>query len=143
MSEEPTASRELAETIASLAPVLQSGTFVFCSMFNTSGSQDAISVSRAIFVEDEGLSMIMPRTEAVRLGMIFDPTFRQIPLMVDSTLDSVGLTASVTSALAVKDISANVVTASQHAHLFVPSRDADRAVDALRELQQQAQAAFV
>jgi len=129
----------LTEQIASLAPLLQSGTFVFCSVLNNAIAREAMSVAVASFVEDEGLSLILPRTEAVRLGLIFDMTMRQITLMVYSDLDGVGLSATVAGALAEKGIPANIVAAAQHDHLFVPSRQADDAMAALRDLQKYAQ----
>ena len=130
----------LTETLASLSPVLQSGTFVFCSVLHNADAREAMSVSLATFAEDEGLSLILPRTEAVRLGLIFDATMRQITLMVYSDLDGVGLTACVAGALADHGIPANVVAATMHDHVLVPSRQADAAMEVLRDLQKEAQA---
>ena len=139
MNEVSTGHLRLTEQIASLAPLLQPGTFVFCSVLHNAVSGEAMSVAVSSFVEDEGLSLILPRTEAVRLGMIFDMTMRQITLMVYSDLDGVGLSAAVAGALAEKGIPANIVAATQHDHIFVPSRKADVAMEALRDLQQRAQ----
>jgi hypothetical protein len=47
---------------------------------------------------------------------------------VDSSLEAVGLTAAVAGALAAAGISANVVAAFHHDHVFVP---ADRGVEAM------------
>ena len=130
----------LDEMLTSLAPVLQPGTFVFCSTFLNNDAKEAMAVAKAVFVEDEGLSIILPRTEAVRLGMIFDTTWRQITLMVYSSLEGVGLTAAVATKLADHGIPANIVAATHHDHVFVPARQADEAVEALRTLQREAQA---
>jgi hypothetical protein len=46
----------------------------------------------------------------------------------------VGLTAAFAAALTREGISANVVAAFHHDHIFVPERDADRAMEALRAL---------
>ena len=81
----------LTDQIASLAPLLQPGTFVFCSVLHNATAREAMAVAVSSFVEDEGLSLILPRTEAVRLGLIFDMTMRQITLMVYSDLDGIGL----------------------------------------------------
>lgn len=139
MNEASSGHISLTEMIAELAPVLQPGTFVFCSVLHNADSRDAQSVAVGSFVEDEGLSLILPRTEAVRLGLIFDMTMRQITLMAYSELDGVGLSATVAGALAEKGIPANIVAAAQHDHIFVPSRQADEAMEELRELQQYAQ----
>jgi hypothetical protein len=139
MDDSSSDSWTLTDQIASLAPVLQPVTFVFCSILNNETAKDAIAVAIGSFVEDEGLSLILPRTEAVRLGLIFDMTMRQITLMVYSNLDGVGLSATVAGALAEKGIPANIVAAAQHDHIFVPSRQADDAMKVLRDLQQYAQ----
>ena len=139
MNEMLSGHQSLTKTIASLSPVLQPGTFVFCSVLHNAVSRDAMSVAVGSFVEDEGLSLILPRTEAVSLGLIFDMTMRQITLMVYSELDGIGLSATVAGALTEKGIPANIVAATQHDHIFVPSRKADAAMEALRDLQQQAQ----
>jgi hypothetical protein len=52
-------------------------------------------------------------------------------LTVHSSLDAVGLTAAVAGKLAEHGISANVVAASYHDHIFVPR---DKAEQALRLL---------
>lgn len=139
MADDQTPMADLNDTLASLAPILQPGTFVFCSVLHKADAREAMSVARASFAEDEGLSLILPRTEAVRLGLIFDMTMRQITLMVYSALDGVGLSAAVASALAERGIPANIVAAAQHDHIFVPTRQADDAMEVLRELQRKAQ----
>ncbi len=142
MSETSTLQPELLTTLVSLSPVLQPGTFVFCSVLHNATAREAMSVAVASFVEDEGLSLILPRTEAVRLGLIFDMTMRQITLMVYSDLDGVGLSAAVSGELADHSIPANIVAATQHDHIFVPSRQADKAMEILRDLQKFAQDQF-
>ena len=64
---------------------------------------------------------------------------RQITLMVFSALEGVGLTASVAKALEKKRIPTNVVAATLHDHIFVPSNRAEDAMKALRALQRKAQ----
>lgn len=49
----------------------------------------------------------------------------------NSTLESIGLTATVAAALTGAGISANVVAGYAHDHLFVPHDRADEAVAAL------------
>lgn len=139
MNNGATPIEDLTQIVSSLTPVLQPGTYVFCSVFYNADAAEAISVSIATILEDEGVSLILPRTEAVRLGLVFDSTFRRITLMVNSSLDAIGLTATVAGALAQKNIAANVVAGTHHDHIFVPSRMADEAVEVLRELQAEAQ----
>ena len=59
---------------------------------------------------------------------------KRIILEVHSSLEAVGLTASVASALAEAGISANVVAAYYHDHIFVPKASADRALAVLQAL---------
>ena len=48
-----------------------------------------------------------------------------------SSLIAVGLTAAVSGTLAAHNISANIIAAFFHDHLFVPQEDAERALAAL------------
>ena len=128
--------------IANMAPVLQPGVFVFSSVINREVAMEAILVARAMFVEDEGFSLILPRNEADRLGLSYDMRLRQITLMVFSALEGVGLTAAVAEALEKKGIPANIVAATLHDHVFVPSNRADEALQVLRDLQRAAQSAM-
>ncbi len=125
--------------IANMTPVLQPGLFVFCSVLNNDDAKSAMSVALGSFAEDEGLSLILPKGEADRIGLSYDTPMRQITLMVFSSITGVGLTAAVASGLAREKIPANVVAASQHDHIFVPARQADAAMDTLRALQSRAQ----
>ena len=55
--------------------------------------------------------------------------FRRITLGVRSSLEAVGLTAAVAAALTDAGISANVVAAFHHDHVFVPADRAEAALD--------------
>ena len=90
----------------------------------------------AAFAEDEGLTLVLERGRAESAGLAFEGVMRRITLSVMSSLEAVGLTAAVAGALAEAGISANVVAAFHHDHVFVPAGDADRAVEVLRGLQQ-------
>jgi hypothetical protein len=124
--------------IASMTPVLQPGLFVFCSMIHNDDAEAALRLARGAFAEDEGMSLILPKSDADRLGLTYDSEMRQITLMVFSSLTGIGLTAAVATELARDKIPANVVAATQHDHVFVPSRYAERAMTLLRNLQARA-----
>ncbi len=124
--------------IASMTPILQEGVFVFCSMLHNDDAKAAMRLARGAFAEDEGMSLILPKADADRLGLTYSSEMRQITLMVYSSLTGVGLTAAVATELAREKIPANVVAATQHDHVFVPSKHADRAMDLLRDLQARA-----
>jgi hypothetical protein len=58
---------------------------------------------------------------------------------VHSSLQAVGLTAAVASELAAHNISANVIAGTHHDHVFVPSSDANRALELLKSMSDRAQ----
>jgi len=81
----------------------------------------------ALVREDEGLTSIHADP---------DGEWARISLDVHSSLDAVGLTATLSSRLAKHGISANIVAAVNHDHLFVPwdrREDALAALDSLQE----------
>ena len=78
--------------------------------------------------------MIIYRKKAVLAELTFESVFRAITLTIHSSLDAVGLTAAVASKLSEKGISANVVAAYYHDHIFVPTQKANSAMKALKEL---------
>ena len=92
------------------------------------------------FREEEGMTLVLRPEEAGRLGLPQAPVFRRITLGVHSSLEGVGLTAAVATALAGKGISANMVAAFYHDHVFVPADRAEEALACLRDLQRGAQA---
>ena len=61
--------------------------------------------------------------------------YRLITLNVHSSLDAVGLTAAFSAKLTEKNISANVIAAYYHDHIFVPKEKAEQALNAILELQ--------
>jgi uncharacterized protein len=116
---------DLETLLAALEPRLQPDEFVFCSVPEVMG--DPICVFREV----EGLTLILRRGEAERLGLEFTYPCRMITLAVHSSLEAVGLLARITALLAERGISVNAVSAYHHDHLFVP---ADRAEEALAAL---------
>jgi len=54
--------------------------------------------------------------------------------MVHSSLDAVGLTAAVSGRLAAHGISANMIAAYYHDHIYVPQNKAQLALQVLAEL---------
>ncbi len=80
------------------------------------------------------MTLILPAEAAAESGLAASAPMRMITLTVHSSLEAVGLTAAVSAALAQEKISANVVAAFHHDHIFVPSRDAERTVLVLKSL---------
>ena len=73
--------------------------------------------------EAEGVTIVRPGEGWAR-----------ITLTIHSSLEAVGLTAAVAAALAARGISANMIAAVHHDHVFVPWERREEAMTALREL---------
>lgn len=123
---------ELDELLSSMEPKLLAQEFVFCTVSGILA--DYISLSPlATFTEQEGLTLVLEKSLAQGAGLKFEGSFRQITLTVHSSLEAVGLTAAVSKKLADKGISANVIAAYYHDHIFVQSAKAEEALCALTE----------
>ena len=81
----------------------------------------------AVIREDEGVTVILTRAVADRLGLAYDYVAARITLRVNSTLTDVGLTALFSRTLAESGISCNVIAGLAHDHLFVDWDQAARA----------------
>ncbi|GAA5524564.1 hypothetical protein Maes01_01121 [Microbulbifer aestuariivivens] len=128
----------LGTLLQSLEPQLLDGCYVFCAL----DDEQAERLWRAclcLFREREGWSAVMESDTAEREGLEASIGFRQITLQVYSSLQAVGLTAAVAGELAEAGISANVVAALNHDHIFVPQARAEEALQCLRGLRNRAQ----
>ena len=127
----------LSTLIRNMSPQLNPGQYVFCTLDDATRLQGSVPLGS--FREQEGLTVILERDEADRLGLSYDYTAAWITLQVHSSLSAVGLTAAFAAALAQAGVSCNVVAGYFHDHLFVASEDAERAVSTLRALAANAQ----
>lgn len=123
---------DLAKLIRTMRPELNQGEFVFCTFDSL---QPALSLDPiCIFHEKEGVTAILSKTQADAAKISYSATFAWITLTVHSSLEAVGLTAVFSNALADANISCNAVAAFHHDHIFVPTKDAVRAMDVLQNL---------
>jgi len=83
----------------------------------------ALGDAFAMIREAEGVTIVRPGEGWAR-----------ITLNIHSSLEAVGLTAAVAAALAARGISANMIAAVHHDHVFVPWERREEAMTALREL---------
>jgi len=126
---------DLELLLRSMEPDLSAEEYVFALV----GEVDPRAAGAwATVLEDEGLTLILEKRRAERLGLPSAPPFRRITLLVRSSLEAVGLTAAVSSALAREGVSANVVAAYCHDHVFVPSLRAEEALALLKSLSRRA-----
>jgi hypothetical protein len=123
---------ELDELLKSMTPEIQHGEYVFCTV--KGNCRDYVHLNPlGFFVEAEGLTLILPVETAEQARFTYGSTFKQITLTVHSSLDAVGLTAAVAAKLSSYGISANVVAAYYHDHIFVQAEKADEALMALQQ----------
>lgn len=125
---------DLAALLAGLEPVLVEGEFVYVTVPADRVEEYLPLKPIGLFFEREGLTLILPEQAAVKAGFEASAPLRCITMMVHSSLEAVGLTAAMATALTKQGISANVVAANYHDHIFVPTADAERAVQALKSL---------
>lgn len=115
-------------------PKLLDGEFVFCTFPEKTYGDLADLNPIASYLEDEGLSLLIKKSQADSANIRYESTFKGISLSVHSSLDAVGLTAAIATALAEHGIPANVVAAHFHDHIYVPANKAEIALKLLREL---------
>jgi hypothetical protein len=131
--------RDTQAMLAGMTPVLAEGEFVFCTTPDAARAAQAMAAALGVFREDEGVTLILERSDALVRGFAAALPMRRIVLGVTSALDGVGLTAAVSSALATHGIPCNMVAAFHHDNVFVPTGMADRAMAVLRQVQEDAE----
>ncbi|MFJ7493587.1 ACT domain-containing protein [Streptomyces sp. NPDC097727] len=127
-----TGESDLRTLLSGLRPELNPGRHVFATAPDgvmPEGVNPVVTVT-----EPEGLTLVLPETEAVSTGLRYDYVAGWITLRVHSALDAVGLTAAVSLALTDAGLSCNVVAGFHHDHVFVPYDRAGEAVDVLKAL---------
>ncbi|MCA9947333.1 MAG: ACT domain-containing protein, partial [Anaerolineales bacterium] len=107
---------------------------VFCPMGNGRYGDHPELEPIASFMEAEGLTLVIPKHRADAYGIPYGAVFKCITLSVHSSLEAVGLTAVIATKLAEHNISANVIAAFYHDHVFVQNGRAEEALAALEEL---------
>ncbi|HGM5553535.1 TPA: ACT domain-containing protein [Pseudomonas putida] len=122
----------LTTLLRSMSPQLNAGEYVFCTLRDGQLPSGVEIVGS--FREQEGLTVILQRSQAEHAGFAFDYVAAWITLNVHSALEAVGLTAAFASALGKAGISCNVIAGYYHDHLFVGQADAERAMQVLRDL---------
>ena len=125
---------DLEVILRGLAPQTRAELYVFCTVQDGTYGDFAQSKPLACFQESEGLTLVLTQGAADREGLRYAGTFRCITLGVHSSLEAVGLTAAISSALAADGISANMMAGVYHDHLFVPSDRLEQALQVLNGL---------
>ncbi|WP_321907920.1 ACT domain-containing protein [Paraburkholderia sp. J11-2] len=123
---------DLAKLCATMKPVMAPAVYVYCSFpeFNIPTGLPCLCTFR----ESEGLTAIVERTEAQRLGVCYTYAARLITLSVHSSLNAVGFIAVISRTLAEAKIPCNIIAGYYHDHLLVPVDQADEAMTQLHEI---------
>ena len=117
----PSGETDLRRLLDTLSPRLDTERFTFA----TTEAFAADETTFALIREDEAVTHV--RADP-------DGDWARITLTVQSSLEAVGLTAAVASALGERGIPANFIAAKFHDHLFVPWNRREEALQALRAL---------
>ncbi len=129
-----TGETDLSKMLASLAPKLRDEEYIFCTFPQATYGDHSELEPIASFMEAEGLTVVIPRHRAEAHGIPYEAVFKCITLSVHSSLEAVGLTAVIATKLAEKGISANVIAAFYHDHVFVQANRAEATISALIDL---------
>jgi acyl-CoA reductase-like NAD-dependent aldehyde dehydrogenase len=124
---------DLSKLLGSMSPELMPDEYVFCS--GQGEYRDFHELSPlASYREAEGLTLVVLKEVAIANKLPFESVFRVITLTIHSSLDAVGLTAAVSTKLAGKGISANVIAGQRctaSSRLIVTEGIHDAFVDAM------------
>lgn len=126
---------DLQQLIANMEPVLNEGEYVFVSV------SDITTIPRAMTIcemrEKEGITVVLAKKDAISLALPFEFVAAWITLNIHSALEAVGLTAAFATALGKNDISCNVIAGYYHDHIFVDTKDKEKAMNVLWEMTKQ------
>lgn len=124
--------KNLEQLIKTMKPVLNEGEFVFCKVDNL----HSVNIEQVIcfFKEAEAYTVVVSKTLADEWKLSYQYIAAWITLTVHSSLEGVGFTAAFSNALAKQGIGCNVIAAYYHDHIFVDSKDAEKAMEVLKGL---------
>lgn len=124
---------DLAKLLASLDPALDVREFGYAIVPHDTQLPAGLR-PWGLFHEDEGLTVIAPADDLAAANIPALTGLARLTMMVQSSLEAVGMTAAMATALTKAGISANVVAAYHHDHIFVPWNLREEAMAALRTL---------
>ena len=126
---------EIDVLLKEMKPVLDRTDYVFSTKDCFQINEEITALNPiATFLESEGMTVVLSEVKAKRHKLHYDTVFNKITLEVHSSLEAVGLTAAISTALASHNISANVIAGYYHDHIFIPKDNADLALETLEGL---------
>ena len=129
-----TGETDIKKLLQGMKPKRNEGDFVYCTVDSAEHAAELDPL--CVFREKEAVTVVVPKQRADEAGLSYPVVCAWLTLTVHSSLEAVGLTAAVSKALTEANISCNVVAAFYHDHIFVPVKDADRAIAVLENLSQ-------
>lgn len=117
---------DLHEILGALRPYVRQGAYVYVTA-ETPPEVDC----HARIVEDEGVTLVLDQAIADEHRLTYDGVFGWITLEAHTSLQAVGITAAVSTALARVGLSCNVLAGYYHDHLLVPLDSVSEAMDVL------------
>lgn len=123
----------LNKLLESMTPVCDKVMYGFATL-PLKDFQKLSFMPKCMFQEAEGITVIATIDELVDNNIECMGPFACITLTIHSSLEAVGLTAAFATALGDAKISANVVAAYYHDHIFVAWEDRDNAITTLNAL---------
>lgn len=124
---------DLDQLLQNMQPELKEGEYVFVCLNKEKFKSKKLN-PRCIFMEDEGISVIIRRDEADKKYIQYKSIFKMITLKIHSSLDAVGFLAKITNELAKQKISVNPISTYYHDHFFVPASRAEEAMTILKQI---------
>lgn len=126
--------KNLEILLKNLNPVLNEGRYVYCSV----NTLENIPFSKILFFfkENEGITLILKKEDADELNLAYSYIAAWITFKIHSSLEAVGMTAAFSKVLGEANISCNVVAAYYHDHIFIDEKDAEHAMNVLKNIQE-------
>ncbi len=126
---------DLDKMLATLSVKVRDGLFTVISLGSQTPPPSSLgSGIQLLMAEDEGVTIICSLKRAEDEGWPVDYVASWLTLQIHSSLEAVGLTAAISTALATEQISCNVLAGYYHDHILVPADRTDDAVACLEAL---------
>lgn len=126
--------RDLDQILSQLSPQI-GGTYYFATVEHLPEGLTPF----AMVQENEGITVIVSDDQAKEFGFPAVQPMVRISLGAYTSLEAVGITATVAQTLASRGIACNVIAGYYHDHIFVPSSKSKEAERLLQNLVEQAQ----